>query len=786
MQKNPFIDNLNRINKHFCLNKNPPLDCFVYNAKPIIVMRILNLLIAFLFTSPILAQTGTIRGTIADAETKSPLQGATININNDLADNADQFGVFVINNINPGRYELVASHIGYSTQIIPVEVKRDLVSQVSVNMRKSALKLEEVKIFGKKNSALNTLGAVDIMLRPVNTSQDVLRIVPGLFIAQHAGGGKAEQIFLRGYDIDHGTDISISVDGIPVNMVSHAHGQGYADLHFLIPETIEKVNFDKGPYFVNKGNLATAGFVDFNTKEFLTDNNVKLEIAQYNTQRAVGLFKLLNKEADNKRQQLYLASEYSRSDGFAESPQDFHRLNAFLKYNAWHGNQAQLTITASHFDSKWNASGQIPTRAVESGMITRFGSIDNSEGGNTNRSNLNIRFAKQLKNNWELNKHAYSSHYHFNLYSNFTFFLDDPINGDGINQKETRNIYGYNTSVAKTWMAGSAKARSEFGAGFRYDDVNDIELAKQVKRNYISSIQKGDVKELNGNVYWKQSFDLSRKVNINGGLRFDYFRFAYRDLLAGETDFKHQSKSILSPKLNFVYTASAKTKIYLNNGIGFHSNDTRVILDNQADKILPRVYGTDLGIITKPVKNLVLKTALWHLFSEQEFVYVGDAGIIEPSGKTRRIGIDVSARYQFANWLFSDLDVNLTKARATEEAKGEDYVPLAPSFTSIGGLTAKMKNGFSGSVRYRFIGDRPADETNTIKARGYFITDLTLSYQIKKLEFSLSAENIFDREWNEAQFNTESRLQFEPNPVSEIHFTPGTPRFIKGTVAFRF
>jgi outer membrane cobalamin receptor len=749
-------------------------------------MRILNLLIAFLFTSPILAQTGTIRGTIADAETKSPLQGATININNDLADNADQFGVFVINNINPGRYELVASHIGYSTQIIPVEVKGNLVSQVSFNMRKSALKLEEVKIFGKKNSALNTLGAVDIMLRPVNTSQDVLRIVPGLFIAQHAGGGKAEQIFLRGYDIDHGTDISISVDGIPVNMVSHAHGQGYADLHFLIPETIEKVNFDKGPYFVSKGNLATAGFVDFNTKEFLTDNNVKLEVAQYNTQRAVGLFKLLNKEADNKRQQLYLASEYSRSDGFVERPQNFHRLNAFLKYNAWYGNQAQLTITASHFDSKWNASGQIPTRAVESGMITRFGSIDNSEGGNTNRSNLNIRFAKQLKNNWELNKQAYFSRYHFNLYSNFTFFLDDPINGDGINQRETRNIYGYNTSVAKTWMAGAAKARSEFGAGFRYDNVNDIELAKQVKRNYILSIQKGDVKELNGNVYWNQSFDLSRKVNINGGLRFDFFRFAYRDLLAGETDFKHQSKSILSPKLNFVYTVSSKTKIYLNNGMGFHSNDTRVILDNQADKILPRVYGTDLGIIAKPIKNLVLKTALWHLFSEQEFVYVGDAGIIEPSGKTRRIGIDLSTRYQFASWLFGDLDLNFTKARATEEAKGEDYVPLAPSFTSIGGLTAKMKNGFSGSVRYRFIGDRPADETNTIKAKGYFITDLTLSYQIKKLEFSLSAENIFEREWNEAQFNTESRLQFEPNSVSEIHFTPGTPRFIKGTVAFRF
>jgi len=749
-------------------------------------MKLLNLLIGLLISSSLVAQTGTIRGTIADAETKSPLQGATINIDNNLSDNADQFGVFVINNVNPGRYELVATHIGYTTLILPVEVKTNLVSQVSVSMKKSALKLDEVKIFGKRNSALNTLGAVDIMIRPVNNSQDVLRIVPGLFIAQHAGGGKAEQIFLRGFDIDHGTDISISVDGLPVNMVSHAHGQGYADLHFLIPETIEKVNFDKGPYFVNKGNLATAGFVDFNTRDFLTDNNVKLEVGQYNTQRSVGLFKLLNKEADNKRQQLYLASEYFRSDGFVESPQDFHRLNALLKYTAWYGNQSQLTFSASHFDSKWYASGQLPTRAIESGMITRFGSIDNSEGGNTNRNNLNIQFAKQLKNNWELNKQAYFSRYHFNLYSNFTFFLDDPVNGDGINQRETRNIYGYNTSFGKTWMAGAAKARTEFGAGFRFDDVNDIELNKQVKRSVISSIQKGDVKELNGNIYWNQSFDLSRKFNINGGLRFDFFRFAYRDLLAGENNFRNQKRSIVSPKLNIVFIASQKTKIYLNNGIGFHSNDARVILDQQANGILPRVYGNDLGLITKPLKNLVLKTALWHLYSEQEFVYVGDAGIIEPSGKTRRVGVDLSARYQFASWLFADLDLNLTKARAIEETKGEDYVPLAPSFTSIGGLTAKMKNGISGSLRYRFIGDRPADETNTIKAKGYFISDILLSYQLKKIEFSLSAENIFNKKWNEAQFNTESRLQFEPNPVSEIHFTPGTPRFIKASVAFRF
>jgi outer membrane cobalamin receptor len=739
-----------------------------------------------LITTISFSQKGKIEGYISDAENRAPLNGATVIITGNKGDNTDAFGKFSITGINPGQYELLVSHVSYKTEIIPVEVKENLISTVSLAMKKANLDLAEVKINGKKNTSLNTIGSLDIMLRPVNTSQDVLRIVPGLFIAQHAGGGKAEQIFLRGYDIDHGTDINITVDGMPVNNVSHAHGQGYADLHFLIPETVEKVNFDKGPYFTNKGNLATAGYAEFNTKEFLKDNSIKIEGGQFNTQRAVGMLKIFNKESEKSRQQFYIASEYFKSDGYFESPQDFHRFNIMGKYNAWFGNQSQLTITASTFDSKWNASGQVPDRAVQSGVISRFGSIDNSEGGNTSRTNLNIRYARQLKKNWKTTDQLYYSRYHFNLFSNFTFFLNDAVNGDQINQRETRSIYGYNTTASKSWMLGDKNVNTEFGGGFRYDDVNDIELSRAVKRQFIESIQKGDVKETNGYLFWNQRVDLSDKFSLNGGLRYDLFRFAYRDLLAGETNFQNQDRNILSPKLNFVYTASPTVKIYLNNGIGFHSNDTRVILDNAAKDILPKVYGTDLGLILKPAKNLLLKTALWHFYSEQEFVYVGDAGIIEPGGKTRRVGVDISARYQFTSWLYGDIDLNYTKARAIDEAKGENYIPLAPSFTSIGGLSAKMKNGFSGSVRYRFMGDRPANEFNSVKAGGYFITDVSLAYAWKKFEFLISAENLFNREWREAQFDTESRLQFEPNPVSEIHYTPGTPRFIKGGMIFKF
>ncbi|MEO7923788.1 MAG: TonB-dependent receptor [Chitinophagaceae bacterium] len=732
------------------------------------------------------SQKGKIEGYINDADSKSPLNGASINIAGNKGDNSDLFGRFSIPEVSAGQYEMIVSHIGYKTEIIPVEVKPSMLSSVTINLRKADLDLSEVRVNSKKSSVLNAISAVDIKLRPISTSQDVLRIVPGLFIAQHAGGGKAEQIFLRGYDIDHGTDINITVDGIPVNMVSHAHGQGYADLHFLIPETVEKVGFDKGPYTTTKGNLATAAWVEFNTKEFLDKNSIKLEAGQFNTQRAVGLFKLLNKQTKKNRQQFYIASEYSHSDGYFKSPQNFHRFNAMAKYNAWFGNQSQLSIIASVLDSKWNASGQVPGRAVQSGMISRFGSIDDTEGGYTGRTNITIKYNRQWKSNWKTTDQLYYSRYNFNLYSNFTFFLEDDINGDQINQREKRDLWGYTTTAAKSYLLGNRKGSTEFGAGFRNDDIKDISLAHTVKREFLTDIQKGDIKEANGFGYVNQDIELSNKFNLNAGLRYDYFVFKYRDKLTGATGFSKQTRGILSPKLNISYAPHQKIKIYLNNGIGFHSNDTRVILGNDAKDLLPRVFGTDLGLIAKPNKHLVLKTALWHLYSEQEFVYVGDAGIVEAGGSTRRMGIDVSARYQFASWLFGDLDLNLTRARAIGQAKGEDHVPLAPSFTSIGGLTVKSKNGLSGSLRYRFIGDRPANENYSVTARGYFITDAVLSYQWKNWELKSSAENLFNIKWNEAQFDTESRLQNEPAPVSELHYTPGSSFFFKAGLSYSF
>lgn len=734
---------------------------------------------------PALAQAGSIKGSVTDELTNSPLHNVNVNLPLGKGGFTDESGSFNINNVLAGQYELTISHIGYKTEVIPVEVRSNETSNLSVALKRSALRLDEIKVAGKQNR-YNTISAIDIKLRPVNTSQDILRIVPGLFIAQHAGGGKAEQIFLRGFDIDHGTDINLSVDGMPVNMVSHAHGQGYSDLHFLIPETIERVEFSFGPYNTNKGNQATAGYVEFGTKNFLNRNMVKLEGGQFNTKRGTALIKLFNKEENNNKQQLYVASEYFINDGYFESRQDFHRFNIIGKYTALWNNAAQLQIIASTFDSKWSASGQIPERAVASGMISRFGAIDDTEGGETGRSNISAKFSKLWKNGWKTTDQLYFSNYDFNLFSNFTFFLNDPVGGDQIQQKETRNIWGYNGTMSKEWMLGKKETKTDVGFGFRHDDVRDLELTNTVRRRHVAPVQRGDVKEWNGFIYAQQQIDLTNKFNLNAGVRFDHFNFGYRDLLQGEKEFDRQSRNVVSPKVNFNYTANNRVQVFLNTGIGFHSNDTRVILDNVADEILPKVYGVDVGIVVKPAEELLLKTTLWHLYSEQEFVYVGDEGVIEAGGKTKRLGIDLSARYQVNNWLFADVDLNITRARSVDMPKGEDYVPLAPSFTSIGGLTAKNTNGLSGSLRYRYIKDRPANETSSVMAKGYFLTDALVSYNWKKFEFFASLENAFNSEWNEAQFNTESRLRNEVDAVTELHYTPGSPRFFKAGVSFCF
>ena len=632
-------------------------------------------------------------------------------------------------------------------------------------------------------NTVSTISRLDLNVTPVNSSQEVLRKVPGLFIGQHAGGGKAEQIFLRGFDIDHGTDVSISVDGMPVNMVSHAHGQGYSDLHFVIPETVNKIDFGKGGYYAQEGDFNTAGYVNFKTKDYLKESEIKLSAGQFNTLRTVGLFNLLE---NTKNQNAYLAMEYIATDGPFESPQNFNRLNLFGKYVMFTPENDKLTLTASHFTSRWDASGQIPQREVDNGNITRFGAIDDTEGGETERTNFNVTFDKYLNENTKLSSNAFYSHYAFELYSNFTFFLDDPINGDQIKQKEDRNIFGANVAISHSKFLGDTELTITSGLGIRHDIVDDVELSRTLNRTTtLENIQLGDINQTNIDAFVNAEFEFG-KLKIAPALRLDYFKFLYNDALQTNYETLSETKTIVSPKLNFFYNAKDNLQLYLKSGLGFHSNDTRVVVANGGEDILPRSYGADLGMIWKPAPKLILNTALWYLFLEQEFVYVGDAGIVEPSGKTRRYGVDLGLRYQFNDWLFLDTDATLTNARSIDEPDGQNYIPLAPDFTLTGGLSVDNLNNFSGGLRFRYLDDRAANEDNSIVAEGYMVTDFNVNYKLNNITLGLAVENLFDVDWNETQFATESRLQNEAQSVEEIHFTPGTPLFVKGTISYKF
>ncbi len=749
-------------------------------------MRHLSLLLLF-FPVILFAQKTRIEGTIQDANTQKPLTGAVISIGETgLGAVSDAAGHFSVSQIPVGTHAISIALPGYTIFTKNVEAAAGQANKITCALQSGAVNLEEITIKSYTAHHTQAIGQLDIRLRPLVNSQELLRMVPGLFMGQHAGGGKAEQIFLRGFDIDHGTDIRLTVDGMPVNMVSHAHGQGYADLHFVIPELVERVQFEKGPYHADKGNFATAGWVDFQTREVLERNFAKLEAGQYGTGRGVAAVNLLGRRALDRQQSAYLAGEYSYSDSYFDAPQFFNRANVQGRYAGQIGPNTRLSLTGSHFWSRWNHSGQIPDRAVESGQVSFFGSIDPTEGGETSRSNANAQFYTLLGRGAMLKNQFFYSNYQFELYSNFTFFLEDSINGDQIRQKEQRNLFGYNGSYSIPGKIGGLPARSSAGVQFRMDAANDVELSNTRNRTITEqNIQLGDIREANLGLYAEQDIQLSRRFSLNVGLRYDFFTNRYTNQL--ENNRRESARAgLLLPRINLRYTPNDRFQAYLNSGRGFHSNDTRVAVPQNGREVLPPAYGTDLGVALKPIPRLYVNAALWYLWLDQEFVYVGDAGVVEAGGSTRRYGLEASARYQLTRRLFVDIDANYTHSRALSEPQGANLIPLAPIFTTVGGLSLVGPKGFNGSLRYRYLANRPANEDNSITAEGYFVPDLQLNYTRKNWEIGLNIQNLSNTRWKETQFATETRLQQEAEPVEEIHFTPGTPFFMRASFTYFF
>ncbi len=643
----------------------------------------------------------------------------------------------------------------------------------------TALFLSTVVVTGKAPE--DHIMKIDINKIPVNTSQDLLRKVPGLFIAQHAGGGKAEQIFLRGFDNDHGTDIAISADGMPVNMVSHAHGQGYSDLHFVIPETVEHIGFGKGAYYAEKGDFNTSGYVDFHTYDRVKNSMVKLEGGSFNTIRSMGMFKLL--DTDDKS--AYVAGEYNFTNGPFYVRQNFNRLNLFGKFRGKIDDNNNIDVVASTFSSNWNGSGQIPLRVIPE--IGRFGSVDTTEGGNTSRTNLILNWNHQNNDMSSWKSTFFYSKYDFSLYSNFTFYLMHPENGDEIHQVDNRDVYGMNHHYVKNFTFTNSSLKFMAGTGFRYDNIHDLELNYVTQREQLNErLSWATASEANINAFTSVEWNVG-KWNFNPGLRADWFSFSVYDKLVPQKGQQGARAARLSPKLNIFYNLNSNIQLFVKTGTGFHSNDARAVVAQNGKEILPHTIGADAGLVFTPMPGIVFIPTIWHTYLQNEYVWNGDSYGTSDVGSTKRTGLDLMLRYQPYQWLYFDSDLNLAKPRLVGEKEGNDFVDLAPTFTSTGGVAVTLSNGLSTNLRYRYMHDRPANQDNTIVASGYFVSDLVFSYQRKCLAFNVQIQNLFNTHWNEAMFAETTRLKGEPaNGYDQLTFTPGTPFFLKAGVSVKF
>jgi len=510
-------------------------------------------------------RTAALHGTVTDSLSGQPLAGVSVGLVGQPEGTAtDVLGQFRFSGLAAGTYQARFGALGYKLKTNAVTLLPGETRSLATVLATTSLSLAEVTISQPRdpNQTLAAVLHIDQTLRPNNSAQDLLRLVPGLFIAQHAGGGKAEQIFVRGFDADHGTDFAVSIDGLPVNMVSHAHGQGYADFHFVIPETVEQLKVYKGPYTARFGDFATAGAGEFSTKTSLDHSQVKVEVGRFDTRRALVLLDLLGTHhlLSKKPESAYVAAEYNFTNSYFDNPQHFNRFNGLAKYTGQLTDRTLLTLLGSHFTSNWDASGQIPNRAVSEELISRFGSLDPSEGGSTNRTNASAILTTVLPHDAVLRQQVYYSRYNFNLFSNFTFFKNDPVNGDEIDQTDHRNLYGYIGTYDRDDHLGRHTLHTIIGLGTRLDN-SELGLRHAAQRRILDTVSVGQLHEQNINAYLDETVELTDRFTVNAALRADVFIFQFQgqkaDLVAGFVPLIGRvTRGRVSPKLNLYYQLS--------------------------------------------------------------------------------------------------------------------------------------------------------------------------------------------------------------------------------------
>lgn len=606
--------------------------------------------------------------------------------------------------------------------------------------------------------------------RPLLRTGEIVEVVPGLAATQHSGTGKANQYFLRGFNLDHGTDFSVALDGMPLNLRTHAHGQGYLDLNLVVPELVGSIAYSKGPYAAESGDFSLAGAARLATLDRLDRSFLKVEAGSFGQRSA-----LVAARAGDRG---YAAFSFASGDGPWETPERLRKYDGYARYNL-----GDVALSAGGYAARWTSTDQIPQRAIDAGAIGLFGDIDPTDGGVTKRFFVNA-FDDKGSTKWNV----WAQRYTLDLYSNFTYFVSDPVNGDQFQQADRRWISG--GAAQHEWRAPGA-VTPRVGAEFRFDDIGRVGLYPTRARERGGVVREDSVRQLSG-AFWADATAALGVVRVNAGLRLDAMRAAV------DSDDPRNSNAVsdalVSPKISLAWRAAPALEFYASAGRGFHSNDARgatsTIDPSTGDAVeraplLVEGTGAELGARYE-VPGFAATLALWGLDLDSELVFAGDSGASEASGATRRGGVEALATWSPARWLTLDASAAWTRARF-RDAPGQSRVPLAADYVVTGGATIRPLKDMLGVVTFRRIGPAPLIEDNSARSRASTVVNARLAYTLGPATLALDVLNVFDSRDNDITYFYTSRLPGEPAAgVDDFHIHPLEPRAVRGEVRLRF
>ena len=650
-------------------------------------------------------------------------------------------------------------------------------------------KLEDVQVTAHYLSGVGTTDAASAGVitpqliddRAILRPAEVLEFVPGMIVTQHSGAGKANQYFLRGFNLDHGTDFATSVAGMPVNMRTHAHGQGYTDLNFLIPELVSRIDYFKGPYFASQGDFATAGAARIDYFRKMNGNLAGLTVGGHEYARA-----LLAGSFDAGPGQLVYGLEACHEDGPWDVAENYRKFNAVLRYTVPIGD-GLWGMTAMAYNGIWSSTNQVPQRAVDAGLIDRFGSLDPSDGGMSHRYSLSSDYEASVGGG-RLVSTAYAISYYLNLYSDFTFFLDDPVHGDQVDQRDDRRILGWNGSWSRYDDLLGVSTQSSVGWDIRQDRIAPVGLYHTERRVRLDTVREDKVRETSYSMWLESQAQWTPWLRSIVGLRGETYDFAVDSNIAQNSGSRTAGLGL--PKISLLFGPWRKSELYVNAGEGFHSNDGRGVVATVDPRTLEPVAratplvrgkGAEIGARTEIVPGLQSSLTFWYLALASELVFDGDSGTSEPGRPSKRIGAEWSSHYTPRSWLLLDLDMAWTRARFSDSDPAGNRIPEALQATAQAGVTLRNLGPWTASIFGRYFGPRDLIEDGSVRSRSTKIFNLQATYRLgPKARIRLDIFNLLDARADDATFYYTSRLPGEPaQGVSDLLSHPLESRTVR-------